>query len=188
MRTNIGKVIKELQTYRLRWSTESSTVERLIEFMSANPECFERSLKEGHMTGSAWVVNQKGSHVLLTHHRKLNRWLQLGGHADGDSNLLNVAMREAKEESGLDSIVPFSMEIFDIDIHMIPERGEEPEHFHYDVRYALQTTRNEAYVVSDESHDLNWIEIDNLRSVTKEDSMLRMASKWKLIKSGMRIH
>ena len=153
--------------------------DRLIDFVTTYPSCFERSLKVGHVTGSAWVVNLAGTHVLLTHHRKLDKWLQLGGHADGDSDLLRVAQREVQEESSLERVVPLSRTIFDIDIHLIPERGSDPAHYHYDIRYAMHSLGREDYVVSDESHDLSWIEIKNLQCVTNEPSMLRMASKWK---------
>ena len=88
-------------------------------------------------------------------------------------------MREAQEESGLEEINPVDRQIFDIDIHLIPARGEEPAHYHYDIRYAFQYLGNEGYVISDESHDLDWVEIENLDQLTREASMLRMASKWK---------
>lgn len=153
--------------------------ERMTGFVSAHADCFERSLSLGHVTGSAWLVNRRRTHVLLTHHRKLNKWLQLGGHADGDSDVLAVAMKEALEESGLPDIAPLSPDIFDLDIHEIPARKSEPAHFHYDVRFALRANASEQYVVSDESHDLAWIDIARIATVTSETSMLRMANKWR---------
>ena len=175
------KLIQNLRNYQTKWENEPDTVEQFIEFVSTNENCFERKLKEGHITGSAWVVSKDGRQVLLTHHKKLNRWFQLGGHADGNSDVLQVAMREALEESGLERVEPISREIFDIDIHKIPERGSEPEHYHYDVRYAFKVDGSEKYVVSDESQNLGWIEIEKLSQLTEEDSMLRMACKWKAV-------
>ncbi len=105
--------------------------------------------------------------------------MQLGGHADGNPDVLHVALREASEESGLVEIEPLSGEIFDIDIHRIPKRGNESEHDHYDVRFAMQTVGSEAYLVSDESYNLGWIRIEDLAQVTDEESMFRMARKWK---------
>ena len=174
-----NNLIQQLRSYQAQWSNESATAQRFIDFISSNPACFERTLNVGHVTGSAWLVNKAGSHVLLTHHKKLDKWLQLGGHADGDPDTLGVAMREAQEESGLEEINPVDRQIFDIDIHLIPARGEEPAHYHYDIRYAFQYLGNEGYVISDESHDLDWVEIENLDQLTREASMLRMASKWK---------
>ncbi len=172
------ETIRRLRDYQTRWKSESETVERFIEFVSSRPDCFERRLQIGHVTGSAWVVNRAGTHVLLTHHKKLNMWVQLGGHADGDSDVFRVAKREAEEESGLQGLISVGDSIFDVDVHRIPASREAPEHFHWDIRHAFQASGSEAYRVSDESHDLAWIEIKSLTSVTNEKSMLRMAAKW----------
>jgi len=175
-------LIQQLRDYHAEWKDESDMVERFIEFVLTNEDCFERKLEKGHITGSAWVVSKDGRQVLLTHHKKLNRWFQLGGHADGNSDVLRVAMQEALEESGLERVGPISGKIFDVDIHTIPERGPEPEHYHYDVRYAFKVVGNEKYVVSDESNNLGWIEIEKLSELTEEKSMLRMAWKWKAVR------
>ncbi|MFT5368200.1 MAG: 8-oxo-dGTP pyrophosphatase MutT (NUDIX family) [Candidatus Latescibacterota bacterium] len=173
-------LLQQLESYLDLFPDESAMLERYISFVKANSDCFERSLQIGHVTGSAWVVNRERTHTLLTHHKKLNKWLQLGGHADGDVDVLRVAKREVAEESGITDVVQVGDGIFDVDIHLIPERKNEPEHYHYDVRYALQVTGDEDYVVSDESHDLAWLEIDRLSERTQEESMLRLARKWQL--------
>ena len=148
------------------------------EFAIARPDCCERTLHFGHFTGSAWLVSQDGQRVLLTHHRKLGRWLQLGGHADGDADLARVALREAEEESGLvDLLVEHA--IFDLDRHRIPARGSDPEHWHYDVRFVVRANGSEAFVVSDESHALAWREIPEVAvDEAADDSVRRMARKW----------
>lgn len=171
-------LILQLMDYRNRWPGEFRIASRFVEFLAGNPDCFERSLQTGHVTGSAWLVDASGLHVLLTHHKKLGMWIQLGGHADGDGDILRVAMREAREESGMDSIEPVSPRIFDIDVHRIPARPDEPEHLHWDVRYALRATGGKECTPSDESHELRWVEIANLNRLTQEESMLRMAVKW----------
>ena len=171
-------VIRQLRDYRARWKNEADTVDRFIAFLAAHPDGFERELKIGHVTGSAWVVNRAGTHVLLTHHKKLDMWVQLGGHADGDSDVFRVARRVAEEESGLEAIEPVWSRIFDIDVHRIPARENEPEHFHWDIRYAFRVAGSEVYRVSGESRDLAWVEIASLGAVTREESMLRMARKW----------
>ena len=145
--------------------------------MLAHEDCFARSLQVGHVTGSAWIIDSPHKHCLLTHHKKLDRWLQLGGHADGDGNTARVATREALEESGLKSLQLVSLEIFDLDIHTIPERGDEPEHQHFDVRYLFETSRDAPLVVSDESNDLAWIALDDIEALTSERSILRMVEK-----------
>lgn len=168
--------IERLEDYLRRSPDERATVERYLDFVRREPRCFERDCWAGHVTGSAWLVDRTGTRVLLTHHRKLDRWLQLGGHSDGDHDSLRVACREAQEESGLD-VVPISVELFDVDIHMIPPRGNDPEHLHYDARFLL-TTRDDAFRVSEESTALRWVKIDELARLTTEPSMLRMARKW----------
>lgn len=170
-------LIDQLQSYLPHHPDENSTIEHFLEFVKGEEECFERSTKAGHITGSAWIASPDGKQVLLTHHRKLDRWLQLGGHADGDPNVPGVALREAQEESGIEAFEQVTPDIFDLDIHPIPARKNEPEHLHYDVRYLLRATGSTDYIVSDESHDLRWVALDDVSSLTTEDSMLRMVAK-----------
>ncbi|MEO5559761.1 MAG: NUDIX hydrolase [Dokdonella sp.] len=146
--------------------------------MAVYADAASRQRLPGHLTGSAWLVSADGQRALLTHHRKLDRWLQPGGHADGDADLARVALREAEEESGLRDLVVESA-IFDIDRHRIPARGDEPDHWHYDVRYVVRATASEQFEVSDESHALAWRDIAKLATDGAiDDSVRRMASKW----------
>jgi 8-oxo-dGTP pyrophosphatase MutT (NUDIX family) len=148
------------------------------EFALAHADCLERSCVPGHLTGSGWLVDRTGRRVLLTHHRKLNKWLQLGGHADGDGDLARVALREAEEESGLGDLA-VEPAIFDLDRHMIPARGNEPAHWHYDVRFVVRATGSEAFTLSDESHALAWRAIADIAADSSVDeSVRRMAHKW----------
>ncbi len=171
-------LLDQLARYAYSHPGEAETVALFVGFVRENPDCFERTLAIGHITGSAWIVSADGSETLLTHHRKLNRWLQLGGHADGDPDVPAVAMREAREESGLVDFAPVTGEIFDLDIHPIPARRDEPEHLHYDVRYVLRATGPTDFTVSEESHDLRWVPIGGVAALTAEESMLRMVRKW----------
>ena len=179
-----NKLLELLAIYSQDYPRESDCVNRFIEFVNQYDNCFERSLGIGHITGSAWIVNNAGTHTLLTHHKKLNKWLQPGGHADGESDLLKVAMLEAGEESGLTQLQVEELHIFDVDIHQIPTRGNEAQHLHYDIRFAFRATGSEEFIVSDESNDLAWVEITQLADYSSEESMLRMARKW-LISSGL---
>ena len=169
----------QLQNYRQQWPQESDAG-HFEAFLGQGQRVFFREALEGHFTGSAWLVSADGERVLLTHHRKLGRWLQLGGHADGDTNLARVALREAEEESGL---VDLSVEAapFDLDRHRIPARGEEPEHWHYDVRYVVRAGANENYVINEESNALAWRSIREIAEDPSADaSLARMARKWLL--------
>ena len=117
-----------------------------------------------------------GDRVVLTHHRKLGRWLQPGGHSDGDPDTLAVALREAREESGLD-VRALDDAIFDIDVHRIPARSCEPAHFHFDVRFLIQA-EHDRFRVSEESDALAWVPAVGLGTFTDGESVLRMARKW----------
>ena len=166
-----------LDDYLGRWPGEEAVVERFREFVGSEERCFERDCWAGHVTGSAWLVNAARTHVLLTHHRKLGRWLQLGGHSDGEPDSLQVALREAGEESGL-AVEPLSGRIFDLDVHRIPARRADPAHHHFDVRFTLCADAGQDFVVSGESLDLAWVELTDIAAYTREESMLRMRDKW----------
>lgn len=167
-----------LVAYRNADPDAASIAEEFARFLGSAATVFERAHRVGHFTGSAWLVSRDAERVLLTHHRKLNAWLQLGGHADGDADLSRVALREAEEESGLTDLI-VEPAIFDIDRHRIPARPHEPEHWHYDVRYVVRATRGEDFVVGDESHDLAWRRVDELVDDESVDaSVRRMAAKW----------
>ena len=150
---------------------------RILSFVLANTDCFERSLLAGHVTGSAWILDPSRSRCLLTHHRKLERWLQLGGHADGQTDILEVAMREGREESGLTSLRPVAASIFDCDVHSIPARRAEPGHWHYDVRFLLEADDAEPLVVSVESKELAWIALGEVAALGGDASVMRMVAK-----------
>lgn len=161
--------------------------ESLIE--EKNDHCFDRDCFPGHITGSSVVLSPDLKKVVLTHHKKLNKWLQLGGHSDGDHISSRVALKEAEEESGLEKIELYSPVTMtkssfhealplDFDIHQIPSRKNEPEHYHYDVRFLI-VAESEKLTISDESNDLKWFDLNDVKEVTKEDSTLRQIEKVK---------
>jgi len=148
-----------------------------IEFVKQNPDCFERSLSIGHITGSAWVIDESGQFVLLMHHRKLDRWFQPGGHADGESDVLQVALKEAQEETGLERIKVVSTAIYDVDVHLIPANSKDPAHFHYDIRFLLQADKNKALKINSESKNLVWVPLQEVSRYNDSESIMRMARK-----------
>ncbi|MDE1957985.1 MAG: NUDIX hydrolase [Xanthomonadaceae bacterium] len=168
-----------LAAYAQAHCDEAVVVALFRGFLADHPQCFERTLAHGHFTGSAWLVSADGRRVLLTHHRKLGRWLQLGGHADGDPDLARVALRETQEESGLAGLALDGEAIFDLDRHRIPARGDEPEHWHYDVRYVVRAGGGERFAVSAESLALAWRPVIEVAADAEADASLRrMAAKW----------
>ncbi len=170
-----NKLLTLLDRYQRRYPRED--VAGFRRFVGRQPRCFERDCwDDGHITGSALVLNAAASAVLLTHHAKLGKWLQLGGHADGDHDPLAVARREAAEESGL-AVTALLTEALDLDVHRIPAHGADPAHYHYDVRFLLQARGGDEFTVTAESLALRWVPLDAVASLTRETSMLRMAAK-----------
>lgn len=159
---------------------EQKMLHDMVSFIEQNPNCFKRENQAGHITGSAWLLSPDEKKVLLTHHKKLNRWLQVGGHSDGQNKTWDVALREATEESGIQNISFLIRDIFDIDIHIIPEnkKKNEPEHLHYDVRFLLKAP-SEKFIVSNESNALKWVSAQQLILMKGiSPSLLRMTQKW----------
>jgi 8-oxo-dGTP pyrophosphatase MutT (NUDIX family) len=155
--------------------------QRMLELLDFTPECFERTAFPAHFTGSALVVSADGARALLNHHRKLDRWLQFGGHCDGDENVLRVAQREALEESGIAGLIVASARPFDLDIHEIPAQRDEPAHFHYDVRYVFIAPENAAFVASEESHELRWFTPAEMFAMPLDIGLKRLTAKWQAL-------
>lgn len=162
-------------------AAEIAVVNRVEALVREHTDCLLRTCLPGHITASAWIVSHDRQQFLLTHHKKLNRWLQLGGHVDGEVDVQNAALREAREESGLDAFQLFqaggALVPLDVDIHGIPAHKSEPAHDHHDIRFLLIAPRDAEVVVSEESHALRWFPRTELASVVTEPSMLRMAAK-----------
>jgi 8-oxo-dGTP pyrophosphatase MutT (NUDIX family) len=167
-----------LEKYKPDNDYEESCRLRMLQLLK-NSRCFFRDCTPAHFTASAWLINKTGDKSLLLHHRKLNLWLQPGGHADGDTDLLAVAIKEAQEESGIEAIVPVYPDIFDLDIHAVGTAGAPDYLEHYDVRFLLQVQSDEALVGNAESLDLKWLGIDD-EWPTDRWSVIRMRNKWAL--------
>lgn len=171
------RLIEELGAYLPVDPHERRMRDEVIKFVWRWENCASRALPVGHLTGSAWIVDHGLSHALLTHHRRLDLWVQLGGHVENEREMIAASLREAREESGLDDITASGMGIFDLDIHEIPERPGEPRHLHYDIRYLFFADRGKDLTVSDESRALAWVELERVVELTREESVLRMVRK-----------
>ena len=172
-----------LENYRPFDRHETAMVARLKAFLAEKGEHFGRELAGiaphwGHVTGSAWIVDESGENVVLVFHRKLEKWVQPGGHCEGQSEVLEVAVREAREETGLD-VWAHDTTIFDIDAHEIPEYWNTPAHVHYDVRFLLRAHLGQTPVVSDESGDVKWVSLEEAQKFSGEASIARMIAKTK---------
>lgn len=177
-----------LRRYEDEHPAERDCVARIRSLVTSCPDCFERSCMPGHITASVWIASADRQRFLLTHHKKLNRWLQLGGHADGDPDVRAVALREAREESGMAGFdfVPATEDpsLIDIDVHRIPPFGDDPAHDHHDLRFLLIAKPDQSIEVSDESHDVAWFDLDRIEEVISEVSLLRLAQKSRAVLKG----
>jgi len=180
-------LLEMLARYRATFPGEAHMVDRICALVESHADCFERTCRPGHITGAAWILSADRRRSLLAHHRKLSRWLQLGGHADGQWCVEEVALREAREESGLAAfeIVPIDGMVipFDVDVHQIPARYDahgclvEDAHEHHDVRFLLVARSDVEIHASHESHEVAWCTPDEVRQKTTEESVLRMLRK-----------
>ena len=168
---------EKLSLYRSKYPSENSKVHACMQLLKGAQDCFLKNAFPGHFTGSAWTVNQSFTCTVLVLHRKLGKWVQPGGHADGERNLYHVARRELEEETGIMASPGQGVDIFDIDIHFIPAAGEEPPHHHYDIRFLFPVPEALHLRVSEESKDVRWISFDELEQYTIEESVLRMRMK-----------
>jgi 8-oxo-dGTP pyrophosphatase MutT (NUDIX family) len=175
----------EFERHAVERPEQSALAGEFIELL-ADSAAFTRGRLHGHFTASAWLVARDDERVLLTHHRKLQRWLQLGGHADGEADLAAVALREAEEESGLHGLAVVGG-IFDLDRHWIPPRLDVPGHWHFDVRYVVRAAACESFVLSEESLALAWVESAALvNDPLADESLRRMATNWRQLQSASR--
>ncbi|PCI01141.1 MAG: NUDIX hydrolase [Alphaproteobacteria bacterium] len=170
----------EIKNYTTTDAKERAHINAFLTLLE-NPRCFYRDCFPAHITGSAILLNVKGDKILMNHHKSLNKWLFFGGHADGEEDVLSVAIRETMEESGITALKPISPDFIDIDIHEIPanDKKKEPAHSHYDMRYIMQMTEEQPPVISNESTRLEWMDFDNALSLALDDDpgMKRLLNK-----------
>jgi len=163
---------------KAHWADIASLIE-------SHPDCFYRThFQPGHITGSGLLLSADGQRVLMNHHKFLDMWICFGGHADGERDILNVALREVIEESGIENVEPVMHEIFDVDVHSIPFNAHknEPEHKHFDIRYLfrVRNIQSENFALSDESKNLRWCDYNAAKALAAphDASMHRLLDKW----------
>lgn len=174
-------LLHQLENYHPFDPHETHMAVRLRRFLEVAQHPFERELagqapEHGHVTGSAWVVNPEFTKCVLLYHAKLAKWVQPGGHCDGDSDVLNVAQREATEETGLD-VIALPDGIFDVDIHEIPEYWNTPAHLHFDVRYLFTADPAQRIISNHESRGVRWVALEEAGKLSGEESILRLIKK-----------
>ena len=150
--------------------------QQILDFCALHPDALYRTCLDGHLTGSALVVDPSRGATLLIHHAKLGRWLQPGGHVDGNGDLAASALREALEEVGIEGLEVCEPAI-DLDIHAIPERGDEPAHLHLDVRFLVIAPPDAAATINHESLDARWVTSDDAEGLINSEELRRLVDK-----------
>jgi 8-oxo-dGTP pyrophosphatase MutT (NUDIX family) len=183
---NKKSILDLLQSYQTSFSEEIEFQKQMIEFLEQNDDFALRSNLTGQLTGSAWVVNKEHTKALLIHHKKLNKWLQIGGHIEAtDQTIEETIFREVKEESGLKTLKLLSSSIYDLDIHAIPQKKEVAEHLHFDIRLIIEADENEPLIPQNEEVlDIKWYDLHQVQNLTEsttsiDQSMKRMVDKMK---------
>ena len=176
-----------LDRHQTRFMEEAAYIDRTQVFVQGHEDCFHCDLWPGHVTGSAWVVSPDRRRVLLLHHRKHDQWFQPGGHADGDADILRVALRETSEETGLDAshIRLVNGEIFDLDVHTISESRRGPRHEHFDIRFLVEMDDDLEIPGNDESHDILWVELHEVARYNNNRSTHRMVEKTRRLRPSV---
>jgi len=163
-----------LERYAPPDAEQKKTRDAMLSFLDLYPrDAHLRTCVEGHLTASALVIDESRGKALLTFHKKLERWLQLGGHCDGDANLPGAALRESAEESGIDGLAIDPAPI-DLDVHLIPARKNEPAHLHLDTRFLVYAPAGARESLSEESHSLGWFDAHGLASIETDSSVRRL--------------
>ncbi len=176
------QMMEVLKQYNPESEEEQHYQIKMLHLYNSKKEvAFTRQNIQAHFTASAWIIDPKSYEILLLHHKKLNKWLQPGGHADGEMDLERVSRKEAYEETGLEDLSLIIKGIFDIDIHLIPENKGVPQHYHYDVRFAYFCNDRTRTQINSESNKFQWIEIEKVKNLTDEPSILRMVNKTKIM-------
>jgi 8-oxo-dGTP pyrophosphatase MutT (NUDIX family) len=179
---------ESLSRFKAADADEARDLARIRTFVSRHGDPFDRRIQEGHLTGSALILCASGERVLLVHHRKLERWLQPGGHAErGESLGERVALREAREETGIEGLFlhPDAPRPLDVDVHEIPAHGDDPAHEHLDLRYlVIAPWGAEARRCAQETNDMGWFPWSELDALGLDSGLIRALGKARSILAG----
>jgi len=181
------ELLQLLNRHETRFMEEAGFMARARAFVEANTDVFNREHLPLHVTGSAWVVSPDFTQALILHHVKQDQWFQPGGHADGDNDVLRVALRETSEETGLDpdQIQLLSDEVFDVDIHTIPASQHDTWHEHIDLRFLVQIDNRLPVPGSDESHEVLWVDLRHVSAYNNNRSSWRMVEKTRQLRNAL---
>jgi len=173
-----------LRDYRTRFMDEVAYLRRAIIHIEQNENVFDRTAPV-HITASTWVVSPDRERILLLHHRKYGHWFQPGGHADGDTDVLRIALKECSEETGLDhsQIKLIDSSIFDVDLHDVPRVGQAQAHGHIDIRFLVEIDDTLIIPGNNESHEVKWFSLYEVMQMNRFRSTYRMLEKTRCLRN-----
>ena len=182
MQQAFNTLLQRLDTYGWEDETERTSVILIKDMLARYPDIWLQSCEAGHITGSGLILDRVNDKVLLMYHRKLQYWLQMGGHGEDEFDPAQTALREANEESGLtdlkfypDSASPM---FIDVDAHIIPAHHDKPEHYHLDFRYLFFTRSPEKIQrLKTEAKDLQWYSFSEIPALQLKPATLRLIKK-----------
>ncbi len=179
------ELLSLLRGHHTRFMDESGYVQRAIAYIEEHEDCFYRELWPAHVTGSAWVISPERNRILMMHHKKHDQWFQPGGHADGDADIVRVALRETSEETGIDlsHVKLLDLNVFDVDIHRIPVIGSDPQHDHIDIRFLVEIDDSLPVPGNDESHQVLWVSLYEVSRYNNNRSTYRMLEKTRQLRN-----
>ena len=182
---NAAALLDRLAAYRAGDAAEEASLERIRALVRSAPDPFTRNERD-HITGSAVVARPGGEAFLLVHHRRLDRWLQPGGHVEtADSSVFETARREALEETGLRRCeAPIGDRILDVDVHAIPAKGDRPAHVHFDMRHLLTSTEERLEVQAEEVRRAAWFTLEEALAAGVDASLERALRKARSLLGG----
>ena len=167
------KIVEEIKKYRPCNEQEQRDKAVILAFLENNEDAFLRSNLLAHMTASSWIVNPGRTKTLMVYHNIYDSWSWTGGHADGETDLLSVALREAREETGIAHVRPVSPEIFSLEVLTVDgheKRGEYvPSHLHLNVTYLLEAEESDTlHICKEENSGVAWFTLEEALKASTE--------------------
>ena len=167
------KIIEEIKKYRPCNAQEQRDQALILDFLEKNGDAFLRSNLLAHMTASSWIVNPERTKTLMVYHNLYDSWSWTGGHADGETDLLSVALREAREETGIEHVRPLSPEIFSLEVLTVDgheKRGEYvPSHLHMNATYLLEAEESDTlHICREENSGVAWFTLEEALKASTE--------------------
>lgn len=182
MESNLYELKDKIKMYHPYNEQEEKDKDTMLQYINNFDNILTRENEFGHFTASSWILNKERTKVLMIYHNIYQSWAWTGGHADGESDLLGVALREVQEETGVENIKPLENDIFSLEIVCVNghvKRGKYvSSHIHLNVTYLLEADESEMLrIKEDENSGVKWVDIDKAVELSNEEWMKKIYQK-----------